>query len=114
MCGWVVVRRQAAQLPTLWSSESLLLSSRPASSPMLPHADTHSRIEHFASRYHHIWGRGIVRSPRGRGFQLGQENGTTARGMGTVRICSSQQGPMFGGGGVGTALPNSLIILLCD
>lgn len=24
--------------------------SRPASSPMLPHADTHSRIEHFASR----------------------------------------------------------------
>ena len=28
-------------------------SSRPASSPMLPHADTHSRIEHFASRYHH-------------------------------------------------------------
>uniref|UniRef100_A0A8C0IIH7 Dystrophin related protein 2 n=1 Tax=Bubo bubo TaxID=30461 RepID=A0A8C0IIH7_BUBBB len=29
------------------------VSSRPASSPMLPHADTHSRIEHFASRYHH-------------------------------------------------------------
>uniref|UniRef100_A0A803VQN5 Dystrophin related protein 2 n=1 Tax=Ficedula albicollis TaxID=59894 RepID=A0A803VQN5_FICAL len=27
-------------------------SETPASSPMLPHADTHSRIEHFASRYH--------------------------------------------------------------
>uniref|UniRef100_A0A8B9TS97 Dystrophin related protein 2 n=1 Tax=Anas platyrhynchos TaxID=8839 RepID=A0A8B9TS97_ANAPL len=26
-------------------------SETPASSPMLPHADTHSRIEHFASRY---------------------------------------------------------------
>uniref|UniRef100_A0A7M4ES95 Dystrophin related protein 2 n=1 Tax=Crocodylus porosus TaxID=8502 RepID=A0A7M4ES95_CROPO len=30
----------------------LCVSSRPASSPMLPHADTHSRIEHFASRYY--------------------------------------------------------------
>lgn len=66
-----MVRRQAAQLRTLWSSESLLLFSRPASSPMLPHADTHSRIEHFASRYHHIWGRRIVRSPRGKGFSGG-------------------------------------------
>uniref|UniRef100_A0A8C2YAM9 Dystrophin related protein 2 n=1 Tax=Coturnix japonica TaxID=93934 RepID=A0A8C2YAM9_COTJA len=28
-------------------------SETPASSPMLPHADTHSRIEHFASRYQH-------------------------------------------------------------
>uniref|UniRef100_A0A8C9EJT2 Dystrophin related protein 2 n=1 Tax=Pavo cristatus TaxID=9049 RepID=A0A8C9EJT2_PAVCR len=31
-------------------------SETPASSPMLPHADTHSRIEHFASRYQHCCG----------------------------------------------------------
>lgn len=35
---------------------AVLSSSRPASSPMLPHADTHSRIEHFASRYQHCCG----------------------------------------------------------
>uniref|UniRef100_A0A8C0WB69 ZZ-type domain-containing protein n=1 Tax=Castor canadensis TaxID=51338 RepID=A0A8C0WB69_CASCN len=31
-------------------------SETPASSPMLPHADTHSRIEHFASRYQQGFG----------------------------------------------------------
>uniref|UniRef100_A0A669PPJ9 Dystrophin related protein 2 n=1 Tax=Phasianus colchicus TaxID=9054 RepID=A0A669PPJ9_PHACC len=35
---------------------AVISSSRPASSPMLPHADTHSRIEHFASRYQHCCG----------------------------------------------------------
>jgi len=38
------------------SLTAVLPSSRPASSPMLPHADTHSRIEHFASRYKHCRG----------------------------------------------------------
>lgn len=66
----MVARKQAAQLPSLWSFESLLPSSRPASSPRLPHADTHSRIEHFASRYYQVWGRGIVRSLTWKGFSV--------------------------------------------
>uniref|UniRef100_A0A803Y933 Dystrophin related protein 2 n=1 Tax=Meleagris gallopavo TaxID=9103 RepID=A0A803Y933_MELGA len=44
MCWW------------LFLLTAVLSSSRPASSPMLPHADTHSRIEHFASRYQHCCG----------------------------------------------------------
>lgn len=87
-----MVRRQAAQLPSPWSSESLLLSSRPASSPMLPHADTHSRIEHFASRYHQVLGRGIVRSPRGKGvFSWGKDNEVRARGTCTVGFAAASE-----------------------
>uniref|UniRef100_A0A669PPJ4 Dystrophin related protein 2 n=1 Tax=Phasianus colchicus TaxID=9054 RepID=A0A669PPJ4_PHACC len=44
MCRW------------LFLLTAVISSSRPASSPMLPHADTHSRIEHFASRYQHCCG----------------------------------------------------------
>lgn len=65
-----MARKQAVQLPSLWSSEPLLPSFRPASSPRLPHADTHSRIEHFASRYYQVWGRGIVKSLMGKGFSV--------------------------------------------
>uniref|UniRef100_A0A7M4ET65 Dystrophin related protein 2 n=1 Tax=Crocodylus porosus TaxID=8502 RepID=A0A7M4ET65_CROPO len=40
-------------------------SETPASSPMLPHADTHSRIEHFASRYYAIGTRTGVKESSG-------------------------------------------------
>lgn len=78
-----VVRKQAVQLPSLWSSGYLLLSSRPASSPMLPHADTHSRIEHFASRYQKVWGRRYRKFKR-KEFSLGTrkiESGDVHGGM---------------------------------
>ena len=100
-----MVGRQAAQLPSLWSSESLLLSSRPASSPMLPHADTHSRIEHFASRYHQILGRGIVRSPRGKGFSVGAKRMKSGPGGHAQQALQQPARPNVwgGGGGIGTA-----------
>lgn len=78
------MKKQVAQLPSLWSSESLLLSSRPASSPRLPHADTHSRIEHFASRYHQVWGIGIIRNLMGKGFSLGAKRKESVLG----RVCT--------------------------
>lgn len=39
-------------LETPWRDvNAASLVHRPCSSPKLPHADTHSRIEHYASRY---------------------------------------------------------------
>lgn len=94
----MVARRQAAQPHSLWSSESLLLSSRPASSPMLPHADTHSRIEHFASRYHQVWGREILRSLRGKGFSVRAKSMESGPGDVHREVCGSQRGPTPRGG----------------
>lgn len=45
-------RRAVPLLETPWRDvNAASLVHRPCSSPKLPHADTHSRIEHYASRY---------------------------------------------------------------
>lgn len=70
---------------------------------MLPHADTHSRIEHFASRYHQVWGRwvgAIVGSPRGKDLQSGQGEWSQGQGMCRVGCAAASKAQYLGVVGV--------------
>lgn len=86
--------------------------SRPASSLMLPHADTHSGIEHFASRYHHIWEENCQESKGEGAFSWGKRMAPQPGDGHSERIAASKA-QCLGEGELGQP-SKSLIILLCD